>query len=180
MVAMFGFALKYLLETLSSIPDAPFWLYYAMVSFTVLIISVITGIFMSQSQLFGARDNEILLPLPIPVRFILGARISILLFIDFVFSFILHTTALVVYLANMSLGVVGFISFFASMILLPLLSFTVSALFGWLINVLTMRMKRKNLFAISLSLVFLFGYFYLVSSAQKILRHSPEFGIARN
>jgi ABC-2 type transport system permease protein len=169
MVFMFGFGMKYLLDTLATVPYAPFWLYFAMVAFTVFVLSVVTGIFMSQSQLFGARDNEILLPLPIPVRHILGARIAILLFIDFIFSFILHVTALVVYLSSMRLGAVGFVSFFASMILLPFLSFTVSALFGWLINILTMRMKRKNLFAILFSMVFLFGYFYLVAARSVFL-----------
>ena len=61
-------------------------------------------------------------------------------------------------------------------VLLPLFPLSLSCFFGWLIGLLTARMRRKNLFSVALSLLFLAAYLLLYTrvnaAIQAILRNS--------
>ena len=50
------------------------WLYFSFAGLTAFAVCFITGIFIAQSQLFDAKDNELLLSLPISPKYIPHCR----------------------------------------------------------------------------------------------------------
>lgn len=54
------------------------WLYFAMAGTMALALSMLGSVFMTQAQLYDAKDNELLLSMPIPPKYILLTRIAML------------------------------------------------------------------------------------------------------
>lgn len=54
------------------------WLYFAMAGTVALAFSMLGSVFMTQAQLYDAKDNERLLSMPIPPMYILLTRIAML------------------------------------------------------------------------------------------------------
>ena len=52
------------------------WLYFAMAGTMALALSMLGSVFMTQAQLYDAKDNERLLSMPIPPKYILLTRCS--------------------------------------------------------------------------------------------------------
>ena len=54
------------------------WLYFAMAGTMALALSMLGSVFMTQAQLYDAKDNELLLSMPMPPKYILLTRIAML------------------------------------------------------------------------------------------------------
>ena len=139
------------------------WLYFAMFAITDFALMFIGSVFSAKSQLFEAKDNQILLSMPIKPSDILLSRMSVLLIINFVLDIIVALPAGISWLMACPVTAVGTISFIIVVLLLPLLSLSASSLFGWLLSVLTSRIRRKALMTTVFSIAFLAAYFYGVS-----------------
>ncbi len=142
------------------------WFYFGFTGLTVFTLSFITGIFSIPAHLFRARDNDLLLSMPVPPRMILGVRMTFPLASDFVFSILLYTIAAIVWLIHAPLSAAGILSLILTALTLPLLSFAIAALLGWLIHLLTLKAGRKNLISILLYFVFFGAYFSFIFSMQ--------------
>ena len=59
------------------------WFYFAMAALTAFALCFIGSVFTAQQQLFSARDNELLLAMPIKPKFVLGSRMVMLLAINY-------------------------------------------------------------------------------------------------
>ena len=139
------------------------WLYFAIAGVLVFFLCFIGSVFMAQSQIFNARDNELLLSMPIKPSAILGGRILALLAFEYIYE------AIVVIPVFAALVMTGYVSripplgiamFFIAFIMLPLLSLAVGCLIGWGVALITSRMRRKNIITLVLSLGFLAGYLW--------------------
>ena len=139
------------------------WFYFALAGIIVFALCFIGSVFMVQSQIFNARDNELLLSMPIKPSAILFGRIASLLVIEYIFQAIIIVPAFVVLCLNgyiTYLPALGIVFFVLAAILLPLLPLSLGCLFGWLIAVVTSRMRSKQVFTLVLSLGFLTLYFW--------------------
>lgn len=145
------------------------WLYFAMAGTFALGFSLLGGVFSTQNQLYNARDNDLLMAMPIPPRLILITRILPLLALN------LLTSALVILPATLVYGLR--IGFFWESVLFPVLSIVLisllaqglACLLGWGMHMLLQRMNKS--FASLLFMVLFLGlYFYVYPQASKILQ----------
>lgn len=104
------------------------WLYFAMAGLMGLFFSILGGVFMTQNQLYDAKDNDLLLSMPIPPRAILMSRMVPLLGLDLLFCAIVMVPAFVMYVIaagypglGLPVGIVG----------ICFLSQAVCCLLGW-------------------------------------------------
>ena len=74
MGAMFGMEAYSVCEPLCS--AGLDWMYMAMMSMMALTIGILGSVFNTYASLYQAKDNDLMLSLPIPVRAILFARLS--------------------------------------------------------------------------------------------------------
>lgn len=138
------------------------WLYfviYAMMSFALMFIG---SVFMAKAQLFEAQDNELLLAMPVPPRYILGSRMVALAIYNAVFQLIVAIPALAAWCIGGHAAAMGVIAFLLLLPALNLFTLAVTCLFSWLLSLLTSRMRNKNLVTLLFSLVFLGAYFVVV------------------
>lgn len=140
------------------------WFYFSLAAIISFAMSFIGSIFMTQTQLYDAKDNELLLSMPVPVKFILASRMVTLLLLGFMYESIVMIPAVVVLgmLGGFTVG--SAIGFIVLIIIVPFMSIALSCVIGWLIALVTSKMKRKNLFTTVLSLVAFVVYFLVCTN----------------
>jgi len=146
------------------------WMYFAFLALTAFGLSVIGSIFTASAQLFGAKDNELLLSMPIKPSDILLSRFFVILAFEYAFTVIVAVPALLLWLNSGYANPVGIVFFVMGVVLLPLMAMALSLLLAWLLGVATSRMRRKNIFVLVLSVGFMAVYFYAMTNIQKYLQ----------
>jgi ABC-2 type transport system permease protein len=145
------------------------WFYFSLAGIVAAALCFIGSVFMAQQQLFNARDNELLLSMPIPSAYILGSRMASLLLVNYGLELIVFIPAGVVWCMQLPVTAMGVVSFVLVCLLLPFLVLTFTCLFAWLLALISSRMRYKTAITLVLSLGFLGLYMYAVMNMQNYL-----------
>lgn len=146
------------------------WLYFGIAAIVAMVLCFIGSAFMTKAQLFDAQDNELLISMPIPPSYILLSRMLMLLVLNYVFELLVLGPAGIVYIMNYPATVTGVIFFVFEFLFLPLITLTLSCIFGWLLTVISARVRNKSLISTIMSLAFLALYFYFFSQINEYLQ----------
>lgn len=136
------------------------WFYFALMGLAAFAMMFVFSAFMAKAQLFEAKDNELLLAMPIPPRLILASRMASLLVYNLIFGLLVMVPALVVWLRVAPLPVMGVVAFVVLALALSFFACVCSSLLGWLLAIVTARVRRKSLVTTVCSLLFFAAYFY--------------------
>ena len=165
MAVLYGFLLVYLVVALGGMLALGFsallpladmgldWLYFALAGITAVVLAAGETILMAQSQLYDARDNELLLSLPISPGVILASRTLVLFSMDLLTALVVLIPAGAVYWRGKSGWPMGSLTLVLGTVAAALLSLALGCLFGWLVGLLTARIRRRNLMTVLVSLV---------------------------
>lgn len=147
------------------------WLYFAMAALMGFAMMFIGSVFTAKAQLYEAKDNDLLLSLPIKPSYVLLSRMFMLWVLAFVMELLVAVPALIAWQGSGGFGgaeLAWFIAIF--ILLLPFLALAVSALFGWLLSLISSRIGgNKSLITVALSLVFLLAYMYFAANMNTLL-----------
>lgn len=153
------------------------WLYFAMAGLMGLGFSLFGSVFMTQSQLYDARDNDMLLSMPIKPGLILLSRMLPLLLLNTVFAGLVMVPASVVYALQVRFSLLNFLLQLIGVLAVSGLSQAIACLLGWGLHLLLSRMNKS--FASMLYMVlFLVLYFAVYSQAGKIMNFMATDGQA--
>ncbi len=150
------------------------WFYFAMPFGICLLISVFFGIFSSQSQIFNAKDNELLLSMPIPPRDILISRLFMMMAPDYFIEMLVVAVFGIVYAMFYGATLVGTLILCLLVIVIPLLAVAIYSLLGWIISLITSRIKRKQLVSSVISVAFFILYFTAYSGFMETMTDIEE------
>ena len=164
---MFGGMFYALAEPLSMLGLG--WFYFALAGIIAAALCFIGSVFMAQQQLFNAKDNELLLSMPIPSSYILGSRMAALLLVNYAFELVVFIPAAVVWCMKLSVTAMGAVCFVLACLLLPFLILSFTCLFAWLLALISSRLRFKTVITLVLSLGFLGLYMYAVMNMQNYL-----------
>ncbi len=145
------------------------WFYFSFTAMVAFALMFIFSVFTAKAQLFEAKDNELLLSMPIKPSAILGSRMASLLLSNFGFEFMVVAPAAVAWCIGCPVEWMGAVAFVLVFLSLPFFSIAISSLFGWLLALLTARMRRKTLLSTVFSLCFLGIYLYVYSNINRLL-----------
>ncbi|MGM9974111.1 MAG: hypothetical protein ACI33K_08730 [Clostridiaceae bacterium] len=154
------------------------WLYFALAGLGAVALSFIGSVFMAQTQLYDAKDNDLLLSMPIPPKFILASRMLMLLMLNYLYQAFVFIPAAAVYFNNVGSSASALIMLICTFLLLPLIPLTLSCIVGWLIALIVARLRNKNIITIILSLGFLAAYFMVFSQMNRYITALVENGEA--
>ena len=134
------------------------WLYFVMYAVAAFALMVFTA----KAQLFEAKDNELLLSLPVRPRDILASRMASLLLWNLLFGLLVAIPALLAWTQAARLPALGFVSFILLLPALACFSLAVTSLLAWALSLLGSRVRNKSLATIIGSVVFLGLYFAVI------------------
>ncbi len=135
------------------------WLYFTIMGLISFIFGVVGSIFTAYTGIFVAKDNELLLSMPIKPRLIVFVRMLSLYIISFVFDALVLVPAGLIYIIFGSPTITTFITYPVAVLVLPMLSLTVSCILGWIVALIAPRVKNKNLVTMVISVLFMGAYF---------------------
>ncbi len=153
------------------------WLYFAMAGLMALGFSVLGSVFSTQSQLYDAKDNDLLLAMPVRPWMILLSRMIPLLALNLLFASLVMGPAVVVYAVEIGVAVPQILSQLAAVLAITVLAQAVACFLGWLLHLLLSKMN-KSVASMLYMVVFFVLYFTLYSQAGDILNAMAQGGEA--
>lgn len=146
------------------------WLYFAIAGIMAAVLSIMGSIFTIHKELFDAKDNELLLSMPITYSNILASRLAVIIALEFIYTVLIMLPAGVVYaFIGGAVTVQGAVTLITASFLLMLLVLAIGTLFGWLVGLLLTRVRAKTLLTTLFMLAFLGLYFWFYFNLNKYL-----------
>ncbi|MDY6038046.1 MAG: hypothetical protein SPI74_03520 [Eubacterium sp.] len=152
------------------------WLYFAFCGVVAFSLCFIGSVFLTQTQIYAANDNETLLAMPIKPGDILLSRILSLLGLNYIYTLIIAVPAIGVHFYNAGFNFALLLTFAVGFTFLPILSMALSMLFGWIIAWLASKVSRPKLIITGVSLFLMLGYFYLCFAWQSLMQKMAQSG----
>ena len=116
-----------------------------MFFFLVTILAFIEGIYKSQGILFEAKDNDLLLSLPIKRSTILFSRIFKLLLFEYLYNLLILIPAFIVYIYYEHPSINFYLISIIMILLIPIIPTIVSCFFGYLIKTISSKFRSKKI-----------------------------------
>jgi ABC-2 type transport system permease protein len=145
-------------------------MFYAANCFLTLMVAVPSA----KSMLFGFRDYELQMSLPIPARTIAASRVAIFIVSEEVYAFALLLPAFAAYAWYLRPAPLWYVSALLLIITAPILPSVIGSVFGVLASLLTVRRGGKALQYITLMIVTLGVMVMNFSINRSFSNVSPE------
>ncbi|MCQ2511237.1 MAG: hypothetical protein MJ116_12350, partial [Lachnospiraceae bacterium] len=137
------------------------WLYFLMMGMIALMLGVFGSVFNTYASLYKAKDNDLLLSMPIPVRAILISRLMNVYLLGLMYSAIVIVPAVIVYWIVGTFSLATLIGGVGLILILSFFILVLSCILGYLVAQISSRLKNKSFTTVIISVVFL-GLYYVV------------------
>ena len=180
--ASIGFAF-YGMDSLLCASFLPFnmdWMYFAMTGVLAIFLGVFGGVFNTYAGLYHAKDNELLLSMPIPPSKILLVRMVGVYAMGLLYESLVSVPAIIAYWVHAKVTAVTVI---VPILLVFIVGFFVLALIcalGWVVALISSKLKNKSFITVLVTVAFLgiyyFVYFKISTILQYIASNAAEIG----
>lgn len=145
------------------------WLYFAIMGLIALFLGVFGSVFNTYAGLYLAKDNDLLLSMPIPVNAIMVSRLLGVYIMGLMYSGIVLLPAVIVYWAVASANPSAIICGILFIALASLFVLTLSAALGYVVAKISLKLKNKSFITVIISLVFFGVYYFVYFKAQSVI-----------
>lgn len=145
------------------------WVYFALFATISFVLMLFGSAGIAKSQIFDAKDNDLLMSMPIKPSLIISSRVMMLLITNLLYFLTVLIPAVFVWGTTNGFGAVGLISFIILSIALWLFSTACGVFMGWVIALASRRVRNKTLITVVFTLAFLGVYLYFYLSAYKFV-----------
>ena len=153
------------------LPDR-LWLCMALTGLSSLLVAVIGSVFMTYSILYKAKDNEMLLALPIPPMSMLLSKMVSIYIMALIFSALPIIPALIILLTSgFAVSAASVVFTILSVFFIAMLATALGCLLGWLVALVIGLFPRKNVATVIFTLLFLGVYYTFYFRINKILQN---------
>lgn len=156
------------------------WLFFALMGLMALFLGVFGGVFNTYAGLYHAKDNELMLSMPVPPAKILLARMIGVYAMGLLYEALILCPAILCYWVHKPLTVSNVVF---PLLLIFILGFFVLSLIcalGWVVALISSKLKNKSIITVLISLVVLgayyFFYFKFNSLLQSIVSNAAQIG----
>ena len=142
------------------------WLYFALMGLMAVFIGAFGSVFNTYSSLYLAKDNDLLLAMPIPVRCIMASRLLSVYLMGLMYSAVVIVPAVIIYWIFAPLSVGKIVGSVLLVLLLSLIVMILSCLLGWAVAKISLKLKNKSVITVLVSLLFFAAYYFVYFKAQ--------------
>ncbi len=146
------------------------WLYWCLMGLVAIFFGVFGSVFNTYSSLYQAKDNDLLLSMPIPVSRILMVRLSGVYAMGLMYELIVIIPTVIVWFINAPFTLLGTVNTLLIPFVLSLFVLVLSAVLGWVVAAVMTKIKHKNIITVIISLIFISAYYYVYSKAFSIMQ----------
>ncbi len=147
------------------------WLYYALMSLIAIVMGVFGSVFNTFTTLYEAKDNELLLSMPIKPSYILTARILGVYLWSFIYTALVFVPAMIVYFIYGEFNIATLVSGILLLIIISVFVLALSCVLGWVVAKINGKLKNKSLVTVIASLTFIAVYYLVYFNAMKLVQN---------
>ena len=145
------------------------WLYFAIMSLLAILLGAFGSVFNTYSGLYLAKDNDLLLSMPIPVGTIMISRLLGVYLMGLMYSGVVTVPAAAVYIIIGSHSLPAVIGCILLVLLISVFVLTLSSALGWVVAKISLKLKNKSFITVIVSLLFFGAYYFVCFKAQDII-----------
>ena len=146
------------------------WLYWCLMGMIAIFLGVFGSVFNTYSSLYQAKDNDLLLSMPIPVSHILLVRLSGVYAMGLMYELTVMIPTVIIWFIFAPFSLLGTLQTLLIPVVLSFFILVLSAVLGWVVAAVASRIRSKNIIVVCLSLVFIAAYYYIYGRAYAILQ----------
>ncbi len=152
------------------------WLYFLLIGGIAAALGLFGSVFSTYSGLYMAKDNDLLLSMPIPINAILAMRLMGVYLMDLMFIAIVMVPAIVIY-AILGATWINVLCAAAFMLVISLLVLCMSCALGWVVAKVGSKIKKKSIATTLLSLLGVALYYFIIGKAKQPIADIIENGV---
>ncbi|MCR4935740.1 MAG: hypothetical protein K5990_04560 [Oscillospiraceae bacterium] len=146
------------------------WLYFLLLGGVAVVLGAFGSVFNTYSGLYLAKDNDLLLSMPIPLRTILAARLTNVYLLGTLYAATAMIPALAVYWLTAGPTAANVVGGLLLFLLVSLIVLLLSCLLGWVVAQVSVRLKNRSGLTVLLALVFIGLYYFVYFKAADLIR----------
>ena len=159
LLVMLSFGSMALPLAVTLVPQGLDWLYFVLMEFSALTVSVLASAFTSYGHLFRCRDNQQLLALPIPPGAIFAVRCGGVYLTGLIYLLLAWVPSVVCYALAAPRPGGALLAALPVALALAGVSMVLAVLLGWAVALLNRRARHKSLVTVVGTLLFLAVYY---------------------
>lgn len=145
------------------------WLYFALMGLLAVFLGTFGSVFNTFSGLYLARDNDLLLSMPIPVRTLMAARLLTVYLMGLMYSAVVIVPAVIVYWVVASASVMAILGGVLLTVLISVFVLVLSCALGWIIAQLSLKLRHKGIITVIVSLIGVGLYYFVCFRASDLI-----------
>ena len=157
------------------------WLYMLIMAAVSVALGTFGSVFNTYASLYLAKDNDLLLSMPIPVSVLLTSRLLGVYLMGLLYSGIVILPAVIVYWAVAGATLANVLGGVLLTALISVFVMTLSCALGWVVAKISL-LKHKSFVTVVISLAFFgayyFFYFRAMALIQELLANLAVYGAA--
>lgn len=146
------------------------WLYFALTGMLGVVLGIFGSVFNTFASLYSAKDNSLLLAMPIRPSKILTIRLLGVYAMGLMYELLVMIPVLLKYYMVAKPGVFVVLCTLLVTWFLSVFVLTLSAVLGWGVALISTKTRNKSMITVVLSLVFIAAYYYLYVKAVGMLQ----------
>lgn len=146
------------------------WLYFCIIGLISISLGAFGSIFNSYAGLYKAKDNELLLSMPIPVKDIVVSRLVSTYLMGVLYSAVVLVPAVVVYYISAGFEIGSFLCVLFWMFAISELILVLSCVLGYGVAKISMKLKNNNIIKVLTALLFMVLYYVVYFKAMDIIK----------
>ncbi len=174
LILAIAFGSMAMMLAMNMVPTGNGWLYYALMGMMAVFFGVLGSVFNTYAGLYHAKDNELLLSMPIPPRDILLVRMLSVYLLGLAFEALVFVPAMVVYWIFAAPGVAEILFPIVLLFLLGFLVLALTCALGWVVALVAARLKNKSIITVLLSLTLIAAYYFFYARISIYLQMLVE------
>ncbi len=148
------------------------WLYFAVIGVLAVSIGVFGSAFTAYASIYQAKDNELLLAMPIPPSKILFVRLFGVWLWGFIFEAVVFIPSIISYAVLARFSILAIICQILLMLALSLLITAITCFLGWIIAKISSKLKNKSIITVIISLMFILIYYFAVMNFDGVIEYA--------
>ena len=145
------------------------WMYFALMGLLAVFLGAFGSVFNTYSGLYLAKDNDLLLSMPIPVRYIMLSRLLSVYLMGALYSGVVIIPAVIVYWAVVPLNAAVVIGSLWLLLVISFIVMTLSCVLGWAVAKISLKLRNKSFITVIVSLAFIGAYYFFYFKAQGMI-----------
>lgn len=145
------------------------WLYFTLMGLIAVLLGAFGSVFNTYSSLYLSKDNDMLLSMPIPVRYIMVSRLLSVYLMGLMYSAVVIVPAVIVYWIMACASPSAIIGSILLVILISVVVLVLSCLLGWVVAKISLKLKNKSFITVVISLLFIGLYYFFYYKSQELI-----------